>query len=131
MGTLIISRDITRIRLLERMHKDFAAGVTNYMDLDKKGNTIVARVGTTGAALAAAYPDLAEWIDIESNRTAKIALKEIESLRNHLAHAQDIATHDWAQIARFARRVEEIVRLDYGLRAVSPGAQIDPSEAQD
>ena len=34
------------------MHKDFAAGVTNYMDLDKKENTIVARVGTTGATLA-------------------------------------------------------------------------------
>ncbi len=34
------------------MHKDFAAGVTNYMDLDKKENTIIARVGTTGAALA-------------------------------------------------------------------------------
>lgn len=34
------------------MHKDFAEGVTGYMDLDKKGNTIIARVGTTGAALS-------------------------------------------------------------------------------
>ncbi len=34
------------------MHKNFAAGVNNYMDLDTKENTIVARVGTTGAALA-------------------------------------------------------------------------------
>lgn len=34
------------------MHKDFAQGVTGYMDLDKKGNTIIARVGTTGAALS-------------------------------------------------------------------------------
>jgi polar amino acid transport system substrate-binding protein len=34
------------------VHKNFAAGVTDYMDLDKKGNTIVSRVGTTGAALA-------------------------------------------------------------------------------
>jgi polar amino acid transport system substrate-binding protein len=34
------------------VHKNFAAGVTDYMDLDKEGNTIVSRVGTTGAALA-------------------------------------------------------------------------------
>jgi polar amino acid transport system substrate-binding protein len=34
------------------IHKDFAAGMDHYMDLDKKGNTIIARLGTTGAALA-------------------------------------------------------------------------------
>ena len=34
------------------VHKNFADGVSDYMDLDKKGNTIVARLGTTGAALA-------------------------------------------------------------------------------
>ena len=34
------------------VHKNFAAGVTDYMQLDKKGNTIVSRVGTTGGALA-------------------------------------------------------------------------------
>ena len=34
------------------VHKDFMGGVTHYLDLDKKGNTIVSRVGTTGAALA-------------------------------------------------------------------------------
>ena len=39
---------------------------------------------------------------------AKRVLKEIESLRNHLAHAQDIVTHDWAQIARLARRIEAL-----------------------
>ncbi len=34
------------------IHKNFAAGVTGYMDLDKEDNTILSRVGTTGAALA-------------------------------------------------------------------------------
>lgn len=34
------------------IHKNFASGVTGYMDLDKSGNTIISRVGTTGAALA-------------------------------------------------------------------------------
>ena len=41
---------------------------------------------------------------------AKRVVKELESLRNHLAHAQDIVTHDWAQIARLTRRVEESSR---------------------
>lgn len=34
------------------MHKDFSAGVTTYKDLDKQGNTILARVGTTAAVTA-------------------------------------------------------------------------------
>jgi hypothetical protein len=40
---------------------------------------------------------------------AKRVIKELESLRNNLAHAQDIVTHDWAQIARLAQRVEELL----------------------
>jgi hypothetical protein len=34
------------------------------------------------------------------------AQQELESLRHDLAHGQDIVSHDWAQIARMARRVE-------------------------
>jgi len=33
-------------------YKKMAEGVTRYMDLDKEGNTILARLGTTGASLA-------------------------------------------------------------------------------
>ncbi|HTP94344.1 MAG TPA: hypothetical protein VMK05_00735, partial [Burkholderiales bacterium] len=44
----------------------------------------------------------------ESRAAAKRVIKEFESLRNNLAHAQDIVTHDWAQIARLARRIEEL-----------------------
>jgi hypothetical protein len=36
----------------------------------------------------------------------KQVLREVESLRNNLAHAQDIITHDWVQIVRFARTLE-------------------------
>ena len=43
-----------------------------------------------------------------SRAVARRVLKEIESLRNNLAHAQDIVTHDWAQIARLARRIEAL-----------------------
>jgi len=40
----------------------------------------------------------------ESQRRAR----DFEDLRNSLAHAQDIVSHDWTQIARLARRVEEL-----------------------
>ncbi len=45
----------------------------------------------------------------ESKATGKRAIKEFESLRNNLAHAQDIVTYDWAQIARMAQRMESYV----------------------
>lgn len=44
-----------------------------------------------------------------SKAAAKRAIKEFESLRNNLAHAQDIITYDWAQIARMAKRMEGYV----------------------
>ncbi|MDH5209142.1 MAG: HD domain-containing protein [Burkholderiaceae bacterium] len=42
----------------------------------------------------------------ESQRFAR----DLEDLRNSLAHAQDIVTHDWSQIARLARRLDEVTR---------------------
>ena len=44
-----------------------------------------------------------------SKAVAKRAIKDFESLRNNLAHAQDIVTYDWAQIARLAQRMEGYV----------------------
>lgn len=35
-------------------------------------------------------------------------VRDLEGLRNSLAHAQDIVTHDWTQIVRIARRLEEL-----------------------
>ncbi len=49
-----------------------------------------------------------ERLGFDTKSAAKRSVKELESLRNHLAHAQDIVIHDWAQIARLARRMEEI-----------------------
>ena len=34
---------------------------------------------------------------------------QLESLRNNLAHAQDIVTHDWPVVARMAIRIEELL----------------------
>ncbi len=45
---------------------------------------------------------------------AKRVIKDLESLRNNLAHAQDIVTHDWPQIARLAQRIEEGIRFEAG-----------------
>ena len=44
-----------------------------------------------------------------SRAAGKQVSKELESLRNNLAHAQDIVTHDWPQIARMTRRIEELM----------------------
>jgi len=43
----------------------------------------------------------------ETGKQAKKVIKELESLRNHLAHSQDIVSHDWAQIARLVNRLSE------------------------
>jgi len=63
-------------------------------------------------------PEVLEFFGFESRKTAKRIVKEFESLRNNLAHAQDIVTHDWAAIARIASRLEEAVLL----RRSHPGA---------
>ena len=48
-------------------------------------------------------------LGFKTRRAAKKVIREMESLRNHLAHAQDIVTHDWAQIVRLVTRIEEMV----------------------
>ncbi|RDH82729.1 MAG: bifunctional (p)ppGpp synthetase/guanosine-3',5'-bis(diphosphate) 3'-pyrophosphohydrolase [endosymbiont of Galathealinum brachiosum] len=46
-----------------------------------------------------------EQMGFETGKQAKKVIKELESLRNHLAHSQDIVSHDWAQIARLVNRL--------------------------
>lgn len=48
-----------------------------------------------------------EEIGLGSRSSAKKVIKEIESLRNNLSHAQDIVTYDWAQIVRITHRIQE------------------------
>ena len=60
------------------------------------------------AKILLSVPEERASYGFESAAAAKRVVKEMESLRNHLAHAQDITRHDWAQIARLARRVEEM-----------------------
>jgi len=46
-------------------------------------------------------------LGLQTKGAAKRVMKDLESLRNNLAHAQDIVIHDWPQIARLAQRIEE------------------------
>lgn len=55
-------------------------------------------------------PVAMERIGMKSKKVAKRAIKDLESLRNHLAHAQDIVQHDWPQITRLSMRMEKTVR---------------------
>ncbi len=45
-----------------------------------------------------------------SKKAARMVCKDLESLRNNLAHAQDIVTHDFTQVARIAPRIASVHR---------------------
>jgi hypothetical protein len=62
------------------------------------------------ARIAIEHPQILGMFGFASKRSGKQAIKNLESLRNNLAHAQDIVTHDWAQIARMSQRMEEMSR---------------------
>lgn len=56
--------------------------------------------------IMAADAQLLQQFGFDSKGKAQRVAQDIESLRNNLAHAQDIVTHDWVQIARLARRID-------------------------
>ncbi|VAX11670.1 Guanosine-3',5'-bis(Diphosphate) 3'-pyrophosphohydrolase [hydrothermal vent metagenome] len=58
--------------------------------------------------------ELLKKMDISSRSTAKRIVKELESLRNNLAHSQDIVTYDWGPIVRLSYRLEETFTLRSG-----------------
>jgi len=51
-------------------------------------------------------PRILADLNLQSKNTAKRIVKELESLRNNLAHGQGIVEHDWPQIARMTQRME-------------------------
>ena len=54
-------------------------------------------------------PEMREDMGFESKRTAEKATKDFESLRNNLAHAQDIITYNWDSIVTISRRLNKIM----------------------
>jgi hypothetical protein len=58
--------------------------------------------------IALKEPSFLEGVGFSSVSTAQKAVSELESLRNDLAHGQNIAQHDWFTIARLARWIEQM-----------------------
>jgi hypothetical protein len=54
-------------------------------------------------------PELRKDFVFESMGVAKRAAKDLESLRNNLAHAQDILTDNWPAIVAMATRVNKVM----------------------
>jgi hypothetical protein len=53
-------------------------------------------------------PDFPRMFAFASRSAAKQGMNELQSLRNNLAHTQDIVASDWAQIARIARELARV-----------------------
>ena len=62
--------------------------------------------------LAVRYDGWYEYFGVESKRQAKRLVKQLESLRNALAHSQDIVAHDWETVVAVARSVVAIKRAE-------------------
>jgi hypothetical protein len=66
------------------------------------------QLGDKGAILLRNPAQLAAF-GFESRRAGERVMRDLQSLRNNLAHSQDIVTNDWPQIVRLARRLETLV----------------------
>ncbi|WP_291993510.1 HD domain-containing protein [Candidatus Accumulibacter sp. ACC003] len=60
------------------------------------------------AQITLEYAPARDALGLPSKRAGKELIKDLESLRNHLAHSQDIVSHDWVQIIRMAYRMAEL-----------------------
>ncbi len=79
----------------ERQRRNQHCNLLDCLQLSDKGQIVIQN------------PEFLELLDIGSKSVAKRVARELESLRNNLAHSQDIVTHDWAQIVRLSYRLEE------------------------
>ncbi len=80
----------------ERLRRNQHCSLADCLQLSDKGYILIG------------HPPALSGLGFDSRRSARRAIRDLESLRNNLAHAQDIATHDWAQIARLSQRVQEM-----------------------
>ena len=62
------------------------------------------------AKVVVKQPGVAEQIGFPSRRQAEIAFQQLQSLRNDLAHAQEIVSEDWPSLVLLARNLERVVR---------------------
>lgn len=64
--------------------------------------------------LAVRYDGWYEYFGVESKKQAKRLVRQMESLRNALAHSQDIVAHDWETVVAVARSVIAIKQAESG-----------------
>jgi hypothetical protein len=83
----------------ERLRRDRPCQLIDCLQLADKGELLLQNPSQLAA------------FGFETRGAAKRVMKDIQSLRNNLAHAQDIVVHDWPQIVRLARRVEGMYRM--------------------
>jgi hypothetical protein len=55
-------------------------------------------------------PDAAAEVGFPSVRAAKAGVKQLETLRNQLAHTQEIVSHGWAAVPDIAARLDRVLR---------------------
>jgi len=67
-----------------------------------------------------------EALGFKSVGAAEQAVKDVESLRNNLAHGQDIVTGDWVVIARLTRNLEEILE-NFPTNGQAPATRSNPA----
>jgi len=60
------------------------------------------------AQLMLEHPPTMQKMRFASKKVRKRLIRELESLRNHLVHSQDIVSHDWPQIIRITHRLTEL-----------------------
>jgi hypothetical protein len=83
----------------ERLRRDQPCQLIDCLQLADKGEILLQNPSQLAA------------FGFETRGAAKRVMKDIQSLRNNLAHAQDIVVHDWPQIVRLARRVEGMYHM--------------------
>jgi len=80
----------------ERMRRGYPADLLDCLQFSDK------------LQIAIQNQEFTEALGFGSTSAAKKALKDLESLRNNLAHGQDITRHDWPPIVRLARRIQQL-----------------------
>ncbi len=68
--------------------------------------------------LAVRYDGWYSHFGVASRKQAKRLVRQLESLRNALAHSQDIVTHDWDTVVAVARSIVAIRRAEASPRDV-------------
>jgi nucleotide-binding universal stress UspA family protein len=58
------------------------------------------------------HPRGLHLLGVDSRRSALQVAKDLGSLRNNLAHAQNIATHDWGSITRIAEGMRNLTEVE-------------------